>query len=66
MRQRNTTRNVSWWGVMTWKRIGQFFLIHPGTLFQKSAFSGSENARSVWTVIRNAQDLTLMGIGEHI
>ena len=47
------------WGVriLTQKCIGLFFFIHPGTWFQKSVFSGSENAGSVWTDGRNAQDV---------
>ena len=72
MQQRNTTlTSPSWLGVMTsvfafsgvhtnpnMETHRAFFFIHPGTWFQKSAFSGSENARSVWTVGRNAQDFS--------
>ena len=71
MKQRNATQNFpSWWGAMTSASFAfsgvhtnpntephrDIFFIHPGTWFQKSVF-GQQNARSTWTVGRNAQDL---------
>ena len=73
MKQHNATlTSPSRWGVMTsvfaFSGIhtnpntethgnGTFLSYPPRTCFQKSVFSGSENAGSVWTVGWNAQDL---------